>query len=821
LRLEDGENGTELPAQFEALAKWPDGSIKVALVQFVGDLGEEKRLRLAYGTGVKRRAVSAGVAVSRAGGKTSISTGPIRVVINRQGVLDEVWRDGNANGEFEAKEQVFKVGEIYMVNAFDNQRYAARDGKADIVLEESGPVRAVVKAQGRFSDSRGRTHLRYLVRYFVSRGSDKVDIEMTLIDNRLDPDVDERSSKLAVALKDLGMRWQYKTDGDVTFRFGGETGKEYKGTVAGEHYLLQTGEFRYVDGVDEGHRFAYRGVGSGEKAPGWLGFSNGHWHTTLMLQDFWQQFPTELSLSNKMVTVGFFPARSIKGAADTERIEQRGKLYRRPNTLYFLRRGGAKTYRVRLAVDVGEPTTQQLQELNESYQRHELDLVATPAWYTSSGVWGELDVGGPGSSSEGYDAMLLHDIYEPSIERKDGNATMFGWRDYGDRLRARWATVKNGVKIPSFYDDTHVGSNNFFRQFLRTGEQRWYSLGEIATRHVMDIDVSHGPRQGYWKIGGRAQPAGELKCMTHENIDHETRNLHPGHAHVSGLSELYLITGDKRALEVLQEVGNWWKFMAPYLYKLPFDADERYREAERDFGWPLYVMSEYVRVTGDSAYHRDVAGRLVKYLIQWWQTPLPHIGYNPETGDLSNAVIGVNDAKAGTGYWTMTRMDNAGKVRRATGTNPWMAGALISNLIKFYEQDMQLAAVGKSSGISHAVLQDMLLQAQNYVVKYGYDQKNKRFVYSETQRDHGGGDHHILYGLAYLNRLFQRELAAGNLRHPEWYDTQPLWGKIAARRYHELRTTVPRRKTQSYGFYGYEIIYPLDFFKIMHDSLKQ
>ena len=817
LRLEEGEKGKPVPAQFDALSRWPDGSLKAVLVQFVGDLGPAKRYRLVYGSGVSRAAPSHKIAVTRKAGRLTVDTGPMRFSIDAKGMIDGLWRDGNDDGQLGADERLIEGGDLFLTDAFDGQEYTASSSKgAAISLEESGPVRVVAKAEGALTNARGATHMKYLVRYYASQGSDKLDVEVTVIDDRLEADVEKSPSKLAIAAKGLGLRWRYVSRDTPTYRFGAESNGVYSGPVSGEHYLLQKGEYHYVDGDDQGHTFAYSGVGTGKKAPGWLALSSGNRHTTVMVRDFWQQFPIELSVDAKTVTASLFPVRAIT-KPDTAVIPPSGKVYRRPNTFYFLTPGGAKTYQLRLVAHRQAPSSEELHELNASYQRHALDLVAAPSWYASSGVWGQLIAGGPGSPSAGYDAALLNDIYIPSIERIDGPATMYGWRDYGDRLRAGWADVRNGLRIPSFYDDTHVGSNNFFRQFLRTGEQRWYHLGEIATKHFMDIDVSHGPRQGYWRTGKKPQPAGELRCMAHDNIDHENRNLHWGHAHVSGLSELYLLTGDKRSLDVLKEIGNWWRFVAPYFFSLPFKMDEKYREAERDYAWPLYAMNEYVRVLGDQEYHREVAGRLVNYLIEWWQTPGKHIGYNPATRAVSNELVGMNDARAGTGYWTMTRMDNRGKVDRATGTNPWMAGALIANLIKFYEQDMQFATVGKPAGISHPVLQHMLLQAQNYVVKYGYDADRKLFLYSETMREGGGGDHHILFGLAYLDRMFKQERAARTLSHPEWYDTQPRWFEIVRSRLEELRTQKVGAETQSYGFYGYEIVYPPDFFAVARE----
>lgn len=823
LRLESGDGSQEIPAQFDALSRWPDGTIKSALVNFVADLGSARTYRIAYGASVTRAALPRAIAVTgNPASEVMVDTGLVRFAINNKGIMNKLWRDSNANGAFESNEQIIDGGDMFMVNAFDNLEYTASTSTDSVVtIEENGPLRAVIKAQGSLTN--GRTKLiKYLIRYYASQGSDKVDIEVSIIDDRLEINTANYPSTLAIAGKTFGLRWHYLSDGAAAYRLGREGGTAYSGTVTAEHYIMQTGQFNYVNGKNQGHTFAYSGPGSGEKAPGWVSLDSGERHLALLVKDFWQQYPGELNINGNNLTAALFPARSISGAADTSQITPSGTTYQRPNTLYFVRPGGAKTYYLRFSLSSTAPATSELTNLNNSYQRHRLDLMAPISWYTASGVFGDLNVGGSTAANTGFDAMLMRDIYEPSIEKgnsgQGGNATMFGWRDFGDRLRAGWANVVNGQRIPSFYDDTHVGANNFFKEFLRTGDQRWYGLGEISTRHFMDIDVSHGPRKGYWRTGGLAQPAGELKGMAHDTIDHEDRNLHKGHAHVSGLSDLYLLTGDKRSYDVLSEIGNWWRFVSPYFFKSPFAASV-YREAERDFAWPLYVMNQYVRVTGDARYHKDVSSNLVNYLIQWWQTPLNHIGYDPISGIVSNNVLGVNNAATGTGYWTMTRMDNYGAAKLATGTNPWMAGPLLSNIIKYYEQDMLFDGVGKASGVNHAQIKNMLFQCMNYIVKYGYDNDKKYFVYSEVVRGYSGGDNHILYPLAYLDRLYNQELAAGRIANPGWYDTRPQWSAITTRRYDELLSMKVGANTQSWGFYGYEIVYPLDFFKVMQDTV--
>ena len=829
LRLETADGTQEVPAQFDAISRWPDGSVKVALTHMVGDIGAARSYRVAYGAGVSRSPLPRSVAVSGTPStEITVDTGLVRFAVNPKGILSKLWRDANGNGVMEAGEQVIDAGDMFVVNAFDSREYTASAAQdAVVTVEENGPMRAVIKAQGSLTSSNGTKLIKYLVRYYASQGSDKVDMDVSVVDDRLESNVswgmfqsNERAS-FAFAAKGMGMRWRYLSDGAADYRFGGQGGVAYGGKVTGEHYLLQKGEFKFETvteggqrrGYDRGHTFSYSGVGAGAKAPGWVALDSGSRHVALMVKDFWQQFPGELSVNGNTLTASLFPERA--GGTETSRPAVAGDLYRRAGSMYFAREGGAKTYQLRFAFGAGVPATSALHAMNDSYQRHQLELTATPAWYTASGVFGDLTVGNSAATT-GHSAMLMNDIYVPSIEATDGNATMFGWRDYGDRLRAGWAFKLGSDQtcVPSFYNDTHIGANKFFTEFVRTGDQRWFHLGDISTRHFMDIDVSHGPRAGYWSTGGVPQPAGEVHAINHENVDHQVRNLHWGHAHVSGLSNLYLLTGDKRSLEVLTEIANWWKFVTPHFFATPFNQAAKFREAERDYAWPLYVMNEYVRVTGDPAYHKTVNGQLVNYLIQWWQTPLNHIGYNPATNTISNSVINVNDASRGTGYWTMTRMDNSNGTQ-ATGTNPWMAGPLMSNVIQFYEHDKAMAAAGKGAGISHPVIEDMLFQAMNYVVKYGYVNPTIGFAYSETTRTYSGGHTLLDFPLAYLDRLYQQRLAASAIPHPAWYDTQPQWGVIARKHFDELNAAQVGANRQSYGFYGYEMVYPMDFFKVM------
>ncbi|MEY4563810.1 MAG: hypothetical protein RLZZ618_3087, partial [Pseudomonadota bacterium] len=93
LRLETGDGAQEVPAQFDAISRWPDGSIKVALTHLVTDLGAAKTYRVAYGSNVARAALPRNVLISGTGStEIVVDTGAARFAVNNKGILAKLWR---------------------------------------------------------------------------------------------------------------------------------------------------------------------------------------------------------------------------------------------------------------------------------------------------------------------------------------------------------------------------------------------------------------------------------------------------------------------------------------------------------------------------------------------------------------------------------------------------------------------------------------------------------------------------------------------------------------------------------------------------------
>ncbi len=817
LRLEN-LGGVEIPAQFEGLVQWPDSSYKSILVHFASDISTNLTTDyvLQYGSGVSHSTYSEGLSYVDNGSSILVDTGAIQFELNKSAftVFDQVWVDNNADGFYDDSEKMMsQPGKIFLINAFDNLEYSSSLFTQPVyTIEESGPIRMTVKVEGKLQTDNGSTLTDFIVWLYAYAGQGQIQMDYTLVDTRLEKDVAASRSQLALSVTGYGLKLPLNLS-NAMYAFGGENNQTLTGPVSGNHYLYQHGDMNYIDGGLQPFDFGYEGAGSGAKAPGWMDVSSNNTGSGVgvMIKDFWQQYPKEFAIENNALIAYLHPTRASSPTPDLSYPphDAVNKKYKRPNTFYFSREGGAKTYQILFDFHNQSKSIADISNHNKVFQAH-YPLVTAPAtWYAQSKVFGDMVEAGPWSA--GYDDNLISGYYKRSIEdKKDtgGITVMYGWRDFGDRMRAGWdGTSSNGVRIPAFYNDTHVGAHQYFIQYLRTKDKRWWELAEKASRHWMDVDVSHTDRRGGpW--GNKDFGPGEGHMIKHDVHDHNSRNIHKGHAHVSGLPDYYILTGDKRSLGVIKEVGNWWAKAIPVFFPTPV-GNEHWGEAERDFGWPLFVMNEVFRATGDTKY-LQAAAQEVNHLIQWWQMPSEHW--------VNGTVVGQNDWTQGTGWWHMyPRQDNSpwpseykqGKLLY-NGTNPWMAGSVLASLIKFYETDKDYSYVDAS------LIKEMLLQTMNFVVKFGWEENLKShpyFVYSEASRNTDGGSTHLMYALAYLWKLYDN----GEGTNSQWYDTAPKWRAIAEAAYDDWKV-VRSRGSSSLGFYGYEtILHSGEFFKIMKE----
>jgi len=151
----------EVPLQTEVLAWWPDTSVKWLLLDFQAPPGQ-KQFTLEYGPDVKRTPPANRIVALSRNGTVRIDTGAVTFVVkgDGSGFIDELL--------FEGKQVFSSAGKRLNVLDFIHTKSPAdynpmnrylRNGEADpsraviddVTLEKRGPLRAVVRIDGKFT----------------------------------------------------------------------------------------------------------------------------------------------------------------------------------------------------------------------------------------------------------------------------------------------------------------------------------------------------------------------------------------------------------------------------------------------------------------------------------------------------------------------------------------------------------------------------------------------------------------------------------------------------------------------------------------------
>ncbi|MBI4024879.1 MAG: hypothetical protein HY360_07835, partial [Verrucomicrobia bacterium] len=304
--LLDGK-GQIVPAQFEALTHWSPkrGSIKWLRVAFTAPTaaGAAPNYELQFGPKVKATPVGTPVQVTDGVSEVTVDTGAItlRISKTRVGAFSEVVRKKKGLGASAAGYKAAPDDGPYVIDHAGAVFRASLDAEPDVTVEETGPVRAVVRVEAWHvrdpsSGSKGVSSVGVLMdkevgppaeqerlnksvlRYYAYAGQPWVQLDWTFI---VTTDTD------AVRFKDIGLRMT----GSGSARIGLDGDQE---AALADGYLLQKKADSYVVRQKQGQSYAETSRGS--KAPGWIANDS----FSLTMRDFWQMFPKELETKSEI-----------------------------------------------------------------------------------------------------------------------------------------------------------------------------------------------------------------------------------------------------------------------------------------------------------------------------------------------------------------------------------------------------------------------------------------------------------------------------------------------------------------------------------------
>lgn len=546
-----GPDGKPRPVQAQSLSRWPDGSVKWALLSFRADVAaaSEAAYKLEYGAKARPASPAAGVEVDERGDKVSIVTGPLRVEISKSsvGLPGSVWLDHNGDRRFSDDELVCgapgKPGRGVLIadgeGASPRREFSTLGPAEEVTVEERGPERACVLVKGHHLGAGGQKLFAYEARIMAYAGQRFVRLFYTF--------GNDAWNDTFTAVR--GLRLELPIAGRATrFEIGGAAPPILHGLPGGPAVATQQGPAadapRLVQDSDDHFRFTSATANAeGRRAAGWARLRGPRATMTVAVRDFWRLYPKGLAADAKGITVELMPPLADDQYA--EEAKDPAKLvhyyYNLLGGQYKIKQGQSKTHELLVSFD-------------DDARRVGLDAFqqgvmagAPSAWVCDSLALGPIAPMGTAWSTP-YDTQMERCVVN-YIKARDARRD-YGMMNYGDWWGERgfnWGNIE--------YDDAHV----WMMHFARTGDMRALMLGDRAAKHYGDVDcVRYSPDP-------RRQGMGYSHCLGHvggffvENpVEGGSLNggSSPCHTRTEGLVEHYWLTGDRRSFEAAVGIAD-------------------------------------------------------------------------------------------------------------------------------------------------------------------------------------------------------------------------------------------------------------------------
>ncbi|MHB8903231.1 MAG: RIFT barrel domain-containing protein, partial [Thermoguttaceae bacterium] len=558
--------GDDVPVQVRQAARWPDGSVKWLLVTFMTDVPPNGTAdyRLEYGPSVRAAAPTRRLQVADSGGTVRVDTGGLQFTVDSSG-------DFNHAGVFQT------VAENTRGNI-----YRTAGAKAEITVEETGPLRAVIKTVAPLLDAQGNRLFRIEKRFEAYSHLPLVRIHHTLVVDGPDLFTAIRRLEYQVPVGEQVASWQAALAG------GGSLDLDPAATArqqTDQRLLLAAGGNERVEEAQL--------VGS------LVPPRNGS--CAVAVRDAWQNYPKGFSFTGEGLRIELCPPLE-KGDYDRFPFEKEGHhlYYYLLEGCYRLKQGVAKTDELLLCFGSGEKREQ----ICQLFQEPPI-LVVSPEWVCDSKVFYDLAPRDPGTFplyEQAIDRNL--DSYAEARERQHD----FGMLNYGDWYGERgtnWGNVE--------YDT----QNAFFLQYVRSGDPRAFFLGCQAELHNRDVDTVHAAADAT-RLGGvyvhqMCHVGNYYDKAVDGSLGFPSGGFTVSHAWTEGHFAHYFLTGDRRSLETGRAVADF--FIRSELGR-PYDFS-----SARTPGWHLIMLCSAYHSTGDPYYLN--AARVVIDQVLELQDKLP------------------------------------------------------------------------------------------------------------------------------------------------------------------------------------------------------
>jgi YetA-like protein len=579
--------GKILPLQSWPLAYWPDGTIKWGGFATIAEAQAAGPFKLSPGAGAA--GTEAAVRVTESAAAVDIDTGHLTCHIARTGayIFDSLAVDGRVVSQQARLICIRQDGPDSGTMDVHRETYGSAVQK--VTVEQSGPVRAVVKIEGLHQlEGGGRAWLPFVVRLYFYAGAEPVRLVHSFV---FDGDGNKDFVKglglsFTVPLKEElhNRHIRFVGDGDGVWAQPVRMLPGYRaqaGQKIADLYASHLGGQRVPNlaDLDERTRSAIltvpvwgdakltqlgpNGFSINKRTTAdssWLHVTDGHRARGLAVladvsggiavgvKNFWQKYPASIEITHGATAAGELKVWlwSPEGPAMDLRHYDTGPHglgtnYEDWKPGWSTPEGIANTADLTLWAFGAIPSDAQLVTMAKAASEPPM-LVSTPEYYHSLQVFGHWSL--PNRSTPAFRQVEeqvagLVNFYEGQVDER----SWYGYWDFGDIMhnydfgRHEWRYDVGGW---AWANTELMPDMLLWFTFLRTGRADIFRMAEAMTRHTSEVDVYHvGP---FAPLGSR------------HNVNHWGDGAKQPRISHSGLKQFYyFLTTDERVGDLMRE----------------------------------------------------------------------------------------------------------------------------------------------------------------------------------------------------------------------------------------------------------------------------
>ena len=562
-----------VPCQIDNVAFWPDNSVRWARADFIADPAHSYKLRAAA------RASFLAVTVKQSSSGVTVTTGPARYFFPAGAAMfDRVELDLNNDKVFQPSETIISgaQGAFYVLDSTTGQRAAL--GNGTLTIESSGPLHAIVRAEGTYT-SAGARRAAAVVYYHFYAGLPQVRVSHKLIITE-----DTETSWLFQS----GLSIPFSAALPATASVNNDHDRPLAVTTntlrAGDEMLMSQLEFAHHD--HDATRSAIELTVHGSTSTGapnamagdWADLSDSRVGLTMQVPAFAEQAPKAFRITPTALTVelwsdhggleldfrrgtvygNYFQSWLDASSVDAHHLSDANSSDPSNGT------GTAKVHDIWLYPHAGA-----VQPSTLGATRQEIVGRADPAWIVASGVFGPIhayDPAGFGDTEAAIDDYYTRSVFISQRVFPQTGYFFYGqypyvaqpWHFHGGRWYPDWHRLARQMD----YDLRR----SVWILWARGGDRKYYDFARRNTRFFGDYvfsnwDVSYKPKgwstEGHWHS---AIPWGHYARGTPSYSSNSAASLADDASSEDVIQFVYdyFLTGDLHSRDVAR---NWKRAM--------------------------------------------------------------------------------------------------------------------------------------------------------------------------------------------------------------------------------------------------------------------